>query len=93
MAIDMRKMVEEFDGALEAVTGDDDNRGYIVVGDDNGDVFGGVQGSPIVIASLMVNIIESLPKECYADLWTYFMRGLDAAGLATEIHGEEDQND
>lgn len=93
MSIDMKRMVEVFDGMLEAVTDDDDNRGYIVVGDDNGDVFGSAKGTPIVIASLMVNVFKSLPKEYYADLWIYFLRGLDAAGLATEIIGEEDQND
>jgi hypothetical protein len=93
MAVDMKRMVEDFDGMLEAVTGDDDNRGYIVVADDNGDVFGSAKGTPIVIASLMVNVFKSLPKEYYADLWIYFLRGLDAAGLATEIIGEEGQND
>lgn len=93
MAVDMKRMVEDFDGMLEAVTGEDDDRGYIVVADDNGDVFGSAMGTPIVIASLMVNVFKSLPKEYYADLWIYFLRGLDAAGLATEIIGEEDQND
>ena len=93
MAIDMKRMVEDFDGKLETVTGDDDNRGYIVFVDDNGDVFGSAKGTPIVIASLMVGVFKSFPKEYYADLWIYFMRGLDAAGLATEIIGEEDQND
>ena len=93
MAIDMRKMIEDFDRMLDAVTGDDDNRGYIAIVDDHGDVFGSAKGTPIVIASLMVNVFKSLPKEYYADLWIYFLRGLDAAGLATEIIGEEDQND
>ena len=93
MAVDMKRMVEDINGMLEAVTGDDDNRGYIAIVDDHGDVFGSVQGTPIVIASLMANVFKSLPKEYYADTWIYFLRGLDASGLATEIIGEEDQND